>query len=357
MKMALRLARQGLGRTSPNPMVGAVVVKNGVVVGRGYHQKAGGPHAERIALTKAGKLAKGATLYLNLEPCNHTGRTPPCTRFILEKGIKKVVFGMKDPNPRVKGGGAAFLRSRGLEVVQGVLEEECRQLNQVFIKWIENGLPYVTLKAAASLDGRIATRSGDSKWISNEKSRLRVHQLRNQVDGVLVGIGTVLKDDPRLTVRLPRKRSNQPIRIVVDPELQMPAKARMFSEPGKIILVAGNTVPREKKKAFQSLGVGILSLPVLKGRFSMRALLKALGKMEITSLLVEGGAEVFGSFVSEKCFDKLVLFFAPILIGGHQAKGIIEGPGFFSIDKALQLREVELRRLNGDILVEAYPEK
>ncbi len=239
MKKAVNLARKGLGRTSPNPMVGAVVVRKGIVVGQGFHQKAGGPHAERIALAQAGGKARGATLYVNLEPCNHFGRTPPCTQAILESGIKKVVFGMTDPNPTVKGGGAAWLRSQGIDLVQGVLEEECRRLNEVYVKWITTGLPFVILKAAVSLDGRIATRTGDSKWISNEHSRLLVHRIRNQVDGVLVGIGTVVKDDPLLTVRLSRGKIRDPLRIVIDPRLRISKKARILSSAGKTLIISG----------------------------------------------------------------------------------------------------------------------
>ena len=231
MKKAIVLARKGLGRTSPNPIVGAVVVRKGRVIGQGFHQKAGGPHAEPIAIAQAGKEAKGATLYVNLEPCNHFGRTPPCTQAIIESGIKKVVFGLSDPNPVVKGGGADRLQSQGIEVVGGVLEEDCRRLNEVYIKWITTGLPFVIMKAAVSLDGRIATRTGDSKWISNERSRLLVHRIRNQVDGILVGIGTVVKDDPLLTVRLPQGKIKDPLRIILDPRLRISRTARILQVP------------------------------------------------------------------------------------------------------------------------------
>jgi diaminohydroxyphosphoribosylaminopyrimidine deaminase/5-amino-6-(5-phosphoribosylamino)uracil reductase len=237
---------KGIGPDLPNPVVGAVVVKNNRVVGKGYHQRAGGPHAEVYALKEAGDQAKGATLYVTLEPCNHFGRTPPCTLAIQESGIARVVYGMNDPNPQVKGGGGEWLRAQGLEVVKGVLEEECRRLNEVYIKWIATGLPFVILKAAISLDGRIATRTGDSQWISGETSRLLVHRLRNQVDAVLVGIGTVLKDDPRLTVRLPGERKTKdPLRVVIDPRLRLPRRpvssatpAGSSSPPGTPILPA-----------------------------------------------------------------------------------------------------------------------
>ncbi|OGP51372.1 MAG: riboflavin biosynthesis protein RibD [Deltaproteobacteria bacterium RBG_13_43_22] len=356
MKMALRLARKGLGRTSPNPVVGAVVVRKGMVVGQGFHQKAGGPHAEPIALAQAGEKARGATLYISLEPCNHFGRTPPCTQAILESGIRKVVFGMADPNPAVAGRGADWLSSRGIDVVQGVLEEDCRRLNEVYIKWIKTGLPFVILKAAVSLDGRIATRTGDSKWISNEKSRLLVHGIRNQVDGVLVGIGTVVKDDPWLTVRLPRGKIKDPLRIVLDPRLRIPLKARILKGPAKTVIITGGKVVSDKRQAIEKKGVEILSLPCRDGHISIKKMMTLLGKKGITSLLVEGGAEVYGAFLDERQADKLVVFITPCLIGGRKAKGMIGGIGAASISEALRFKEMKVKSWAGDILVEAYPE-
>jgi diaminohydroxyphosphoribosylaminopyrimidine deaminase/5-amino-6-(5-phosphoribosylamino)uracil reductase len=356
MKMALRLARKGLGRTSPNPVVGAVVVRKGMVVGQGFHQKAGGPHAEPIALAQAGEKARGATLYISLEPCNHFGRTPPCTQAILESGIRKVVFGMADPNPTVEGRGADWLRSRGIDVVQGVLEEDCRRLNEVYIKWIKTGLPFVILKAAVSLDGRIATRTGDSKWISNEKSRLLVHGIRNQVDGVLVGIGTVVKDDPWLTVRLSKGKIKDPLRIVLDPRLRIPPKARILKGPAKTVIITGGKVVPDKRQAIEKKGVEILSLPCRDGHISIKKMMTLLGKKGITSLLVEGGAEVYGAFLDERQADKLVVFITPCLIGGRKAKGMIGGIGAASISEALRFKEMKVKSWAGDILVEAYPE-
>ena len=356
MKMALRLARKGLGRTSPNPMVGAVVVRKGIVVGQGVHQKAGAPHAEPMAIAKAGKKAKGATLYVNLEPCNHFGRTPPCTQAILESGIKKVVFGMSDPNPGVKGGGADRLRSQGVEVVGGILEEDCRRLNEVYIKWITTGLPFVILKAAVSLDGRIATRTGDSKWISNDRSRLMVHRIRNQVDGILVGIGTVVKDDPLLTVRLPQGKIKDPLRIILDPRLRISPTARILAGSGKTLVVTGTRVPIRKKQELEKKGVEILSMPDREGQISIKDLLSQLGRRGITSLLVEGGAEVYGSFLKERQVDKLVVFIAPCLIGGRKAIGMIGGTGISRMTEALRFKEMKVTRLGGDIFVEAYPE-
>jgi diaminohydroxyphosphoribosylaminopyrimidine deaminase/5-amino-6-(5-phosphoribosylamino)uracil reductase len=357
MKKAITLARKGLGRTSPNPLVGAVVVvRKGTIIGQGFHQKAGGPHAEPIAIAQAGKAAKGATLYVNLEPCNHLGRTPPCTQAVLESGIKKVVFGLSDPNPRVKGGGADWLRSQGVEVVQGVLEEDCRRLNEVYIKWISTGLPFVILKAAVSLDGRIATRTGDSKWISNERSRVLVHRIRNQVDGILVGIGTVVKDDPSLTVRLPRGEVKNPLRIVLDPRLRISPEARILEGPAQTLIVSGTRVLDYKKRKLEERGAEILSLPDRDGRVSIQDLLIHLGRRGITSLLVEGGAEVYSSFLNEHQVDKLILFIAPCLIGGRKAVGMIGGTGIAYMNEAIRFKEMNVKLWSGDILVEAYPE-
>ncbi|MEW6185562.1 MAG: bifunctional diaminohydroxyphosphoribosylaminopyrimidine deaminase/5-amino-6-(5-phosphoribosylamino)uracil reductase RibD [Thermodesulfobacteriota bacterium] len=357
MKMALRLAEKGRGRTAPNPMVGAVVVRKGRVVGQGFHQKAGGPHAEIIALEQAGKKASGATLYVTLEPCNHFGRTPPCTMAVLERGIKRVVFGMNDPNPKVKGGGAEWLRARGLEVGKGGLEKDGRRLNEVYLKWIATGLPFVILKSAVSLDGRIATSSGDSKWISSESSRRMVHYLRNQVDGIVAGIGTVLKDDPQLTVRLPRGKTRDPLRIIIDPRLRISPRARVLNNPRGAMVVTAEGAPLRKREVLEQAGVEILSLPIKNGLISTRELMVRLGRRGITSLLLEGGSETYATFLKEDQVDKLMVFIAPCLLGGHKAVGMIGGQGVSRVDEAVRLKEMKVRTIGGDILVEAYPEK
>ena len=354
LRQALRLARKGSGRTSPNPLVGAVVVRGSQVVGAGYHQKAGGPHAERIALSQAGRKARGATLYVNLEPCNHTGRTPPCTEAILESGVKKVVFGMEDPNPRVAGGGGPYLRDRGIAVTGGFLERECRALNEVYLKWVTTGFPFVTLKAALSLDGKIATRVGDSKWISNEQSRANVHRLRSRVDGILVGIGTVLADDPLLTPRPSRKNLRTPLRVIVDPQLKIPLPARLFSDPGPVLIAAVEGAPKKKAAELQRKGVDLVLFPDRGGRFDLKALLAYLGRKEVTDLLVEGGSEIFSSFLSEGLADLLWLFYAPILIGGQSAKGMIGGRGVATVDEALKFERLRWQSLGGDFFVEGY---
>ncbi len=354
LRQALRLARQGSGRTSPNPLVGAVVVRGGRVVGTGYHQKAGGPHAERIALAQAGRKARGATLYVTLEPCNHSGRTPPCTEAILEYGVKKVVFGMEDPNPRVKGGGGTYLRSRGIEVTGGHLEKECRALNEVYVKWVTTGFPFVTLKAALSLDGKIATRSGDSKWISNERSRAKVHRLRGRVDGILAGIGTVLADDPLLTPRGSRRTPRTPLRVIVDPHLKTPLTARLFSDPGPVLLAAAEGAPQKKAADLKRAGAAVVQFPTRAGRLDLKALLAYLGQQEVADLLVEGGSEIFSSFLSEELADRLWLFYAPLLIGGQSAKGMIGGRGAATVAEALKLKRLRWQSLGGDFFVEGY---
>lgn len=354
LRQTLRLARRGLGRTSPNPMVGAVVVRDGQVVGAGYHRQAGGPHAERFALDQAGRKARGATLYVNLEPCHHTGRTSPCTAAILESGIKRVVFGLEDPNPRVSGGGGAFLRSQGIEVLGGVLEGECRSLNEVFVKWVITGLPFVTLKAALSLDGKIATWRGDSQWISNEASRARVHRLRSQVDGILVGIGTVLADDPLLTPRISRKTARTPLRVIVDPRLRIPLSARLFSDSGPVLIAAGERASKRKGAELKRKGAEVIFLPDPGGRFALKPLLAHLGQKEVSSLLVEGGAEIFASFLNEKLADRLWLFYAPLLIGGQGAKGMIGGRGAATVAEALRLERLKWQSSGPDYFVEGY---
>ncbi|HID31063.1 MAG TPA: bifunctional diaminohydroxyphosphoribosylaminopyrimidine deaminase/5-amino-6-(5-phosphoribosylamino)uracil reductase RibD, partial [Desulfobacterales bacterium] len=271
MKMALELAEQGRGWTAPNPLVGAVIVKNETIVGRGFHQAAGGPHAEIDALNDAGERAKGATLYVTLEPCNHTGRTPPCTQAILQRGIKRVVAGMKDPNPGVTGGGLDFLKRQGLDVSVGVCENACRRLNEIFVKFVTTSLPFVVLKCAATLDGRIATRTGDSKWITNRLSRQFVHELRHAVDAIMVGIGTVLKDNPRLTTRFEGRKGSDPTRIVLDTHLSISPNARLLhlTSDSDTLIVTGRSAPPEKKRMLERPGVRFLTLDDASGQIDL----------------------------------------------------------------------------------------
>ena len=290
MKQALRLAEAGRGRTSPNPVVGAVLVKKGKVVGEGYHAKIGEPHAEIIALRQAREKARGAVLYLNLEPCTHYGRTPPCVPQVVKAGVNRVVIGMEDPNPLVNGKGIEALRKSGLDVNVGVLEKECRRLNEAFCKYILKKEPFVLLKVAATLDGKIATRSGDSKWISGEASRRFVHKLRDQVDGVLVGIGTVLRDDPLLTARV--KEGREPYRIVLDSRLKISEKAKVFEHsPSEVILATTGSAPQDKIERLEKRGVRVLVIDSREGRVNLRSCLCKLGEMGVMNLLVEGEAK------------------------------------------------------------------
>ncbi len=337
-------------------MVGAVVVKDGQPLGRGYHQEAGTPHAEIHALREAGTKAKGATLYVTLEPCNHQGRTPPCTEAILHSGVGRVVVGCKDPNPQVRGGGIGFLQSHGVRLEVGVLEEKCLRLNEPFIKHATSGLPLVIAKMAASLDGKIASHTGDSRWISNESSRRFVHRLRHSVDAIVVGVGTVISDNPRLTTRLPGKKGKNPLRIILDTHLRTPLDSSVVSQTEEApTLIATGTAPYDKRKtSLEDRGVEILPLPLKRGRVSLPALVTHLGTLNITSLLVEGGAEVHGGFFDENLVDKVCLFFAPKVIGGNSAVPMVGGIGAPSIAEASSLTSIRLRRFDGDIMVEGY---
>ena len=353
MRRALRLAEKGRGRTSPNPMVGAVLVKEDVAVGQGHHAKAGGAHAEIVALREAGEEARGATLYLNLEPCAHFGRTPPCAPEVIEAGVKRVVIGMEDPNRLVKGKGIEMLRKAGLEVEVGILEKECQRLNEVFCKYILKKEPFVILKVAATLDGKIATRNGDSKWISGEAARRIVHKLRNQVDGVLVGIGTVLKDDPLLTARV--RGGRDPYRIVLDSRLKTPEEAKVIGPcPSKTIIVATALAPKDKIERFEKRGVRIFIFDSKEGRVDLKSCLSRLGEIGVMSLLVEGGCQVNGSFLDEGLIDKLVLFLSPKLMGDHQAPGIFGGKGVSNLQEAIALKEMKTKKVGEDILIEGY---
>jgi diaminohydroxyphosphoribosylaminopyrimidine deaminase/5-amino-6-(5-phosphoribosylamino)uracil reductase len=355
MRRALHLAGRGGGRTSPNPMVGAILIKEGLVIGEGYHQRAGEPHAERLALERAGQQAKGSTLYINLEPCTHYGKTPPCVPAILEAGVSRVVIGMEDPNPLVKGEGIRALKEAGLEVEIGILEKECRRLNEAFCKYILKKEPFVILKIAATLDGRIATRTGVSQWITSEESRRFVHRLRDQVDGVLVGVGTILRDDPLLTTRLPGGRD--PYRIVLDSQLRIPEDSKILhTNPQRLILATTERAPREKLKRLEPKVGRMMVCPMKEGRVDLKALVSRLGEMEMMSLLVEGGSRVNGAFLDERLIDKVLLFLSPKCLGDPQALGIFGGRGIENLKEALSLKEMRVRRIGEDLLVEGYME-
>ncbi|MGI9952345.1 bifunctional diaminohydroxyphosphoribosylaminopyrimidine deaminase/5-amino-6-(5-phosphoribosylamino)uracil reductase RibD [Moorellaceae bacterium AZ2] len=351
MRRALELARRGLGRTAPNPAVGAVIVQGGEIVGEGYHQKAGTPHAEVHALREAGERARGSTLYVTLEPCCHYGKTPPCTEAIIAAGIKKVVAAMVDPNPKVAGRGIRRLREAGLEVEVGLLEKEARRLNEAFIKYITTGLPWVTLKMALTLDGKIATRTRASRWITGEASRLKAHELRNTHDAILVGIGTILADDPELTTRLPGGRD--PVRVILDSRLRLPLNARVVNLKSSAPTLVATTeeAPRERREELARAGVEVVVLPSVEGKVSWPALLENLAQRQITSILVEGGAEVNGSALARGVVDRVVAFIAPKIFGGREAPGAVAGPGVSRPEEAWKLEEVEVEPSGEDILI------
>jgi len=353
MKRALHLAEKGRGRTSPNPMVGAVLVKDGKVVGEGYHIKAGADHAEITALRQAGEEARGATLYLNLEPCTHYGKTPPCAPAVIQAEVKRVVIGMEDPNPLVRGRGVESLKGAGIDVDVGILEKECRGLNEAFCKYIMKKEPFVILKVAASLDGRIAVRDGDSKWISGELSRRFVHRMRDQTDGVVVGIGTVLRDDPILTARI--KKGRDPYRIILDSRLRIPEEAKVIeNSPSKAIIVTTELAARDRVQKLEKKGIRILIVDSKEGRVDLKACLSKLGEMGMMSLLVEGGSRINGAFLDEGLIDKIFLFFSPKLIGDGEAPGIFGGVGKRALKEAFPLNRVRVKRIGEDILVEGY---
>jgi len=357
MALALRLARRGAGYTSPNPMVGAVVVRDGAIEGRGYHRRVGGPHAEVEALRQAGEAARGATLYVTLEPCNHHGRTPPCTEAVLAAGITRVVIASMDPNPRVAGGGAEYLRERGLVVETGLLEAEALRLNEAFVKAVTTGLPWVIAKVAATLDGKIATRTGDARWVTGPAARAWVHRRRHEVDAILVGRGTVAADDPQLTTRLARGRGRDPIRVILDSTLNLPQTARVFSldSPSPTWVACTPRAPAHRIAALQARGTEVLVIPGNGRTVPLPELLQELGRRQVQSLLVEGGAEVLWSFFGQGLVDKAHFCFAPKLVGGRQAPGLLGGEGVGRMQDAIILETITMRRLGEDLLITAYP--
>jgi diaminohydroxyphosphoribosylaminopyrimidine deaminase/5-amino-6-(5-phosphoribosylamino)uracil reductase len=362
MRMALELAARGRGLVSPNPMVGAVVVKDGRVLGQGYHKEAGGRHAEVYALAEAKGETEGATVYVNLEPCCHFGRNPPCTNQLIAAGITRVVVAVTDPNPRVSGAGLRELEENGIEVTTGVLAEEARRLNEVFFKYITTGLPFVSIKAAVSLDGKIATRTGNSRWISGEESRRRGHELRRAADAIVVGVETVIKDDPLLNVRLPvlqdKAKTKHPLRLILDTRARIPLTAKVIKEnPEQTVIVTGSDPPAYKVEKLRAAGVRIWTLPLRRGRVSLPALLAKAGEERLSSLLVEGGGEVNAAFLGENLVDKVYLFLAPRIIGGASAPTWVEGEGVDQVVKGSHWRNAGLTELGNDLLLEYYPEE
>lgn len=357
--MALRLAAKGQGTTSPNPMVGALVVRQGKVMGQGFHLRPGTPHAEILALRQAGKRAQGATLYVTLEPCCHLKkRTPPCVPDIVKSGVRRVVIAMRDPNPAVRGKGIKQLRRAGLSVDVEVARQEAEELNTTYRHWIKTGRPYVTLKAGMTLDGKLATARGESQWITGELSRREVHHLRRDTDAVLVGVGTVLTDDPSLTARAGGRFDQlfprQPLRIVIDSRLRTPIKARILSQQqaAKTIIATTSAASAARRSVFQQKGIEVLVLPSTHEQVSLSALLRELGRRGITSLVVEGGSRVNAAMLKAKLVNRVRLYMAPMLLGGHDAKGIIGGHSPARLAQALKLRHMVVRSVGGDLVVE-----
>jgi diaminohydroxyphosphoribosylaminopyrimidine deaminase/5-amino-6-(5-phosphoribosylamino)uracil reductase len=357
MQHALLLARLALGHASPNPAVGAVIVKNRVIVGEGYTQPPGSDHAEIVALHQAGKEAKGATMYVTLEPCCFFGRTPPCTKAIIDAGIAQVHFPMIDPNPLVCGRGASELEAAGIKTFLGEHKEEAEEINEAYTKFITTGLPFVTAKFAMSLDGKIATKTGDSKWISGEDSRRYVHCLRHRTDAIMVGVNTIIADDPHLSARAGKGggwAEKQPIRVVADSKARTPQTARIFQMPGKTLIAVATEIKPSRAKALAQAGAEVLRLPAKEGLVDLGDLLRALGERGVTSLLVEGGASLFSSLFEQGLVDKVLVFVAPIIIGGGEAKSPVEGEGVDKIAQAMALSRVKVERFGNDVLISGY---
>ena len=358
MDCALSLAKLARGYASPNPAVGAVVVKDGEVAGMGYTQPVGGPHAEVVALQQAGDKARGAVLYVTLEPCCHFGRTPPCTQAIIEAGVSEVHVAVIDPNPLVSGKGILALKKAGIKTYVGAHEEEARSIIEAYIKHTTTGLPFVIAKFAMSLDGKIATRSGHSQWISNEQARCFVHGVRHTVDAIMVGVNTLITDDPRLTARGCCGRSGctvkQPLRIIADGTGRSPVESRVFNEPGQTLVATVRPFDADKKRALEKTGVEVLELPGENGRVDLETLLRTLGERGVISVLVEGGSEVLGYAFDHNLVDKVLAFIAPIIIGGTEGRTAVGGDGVITVQEALNLDRVEVQKFADNVLVSGY---
>ncbi|MFA5357046.1 MAG: bifunctional diaminohydroxyphosphoribosylaminopyrimidine deaminase/5-amino-6-(5-phosphoribosylamino)uracil reductase RibD [Candidatus Omnitrophota bacterium] len=353
MNLALGLALKGAGKTSPNPVVGALVVKNGRIIGRGYHEKAGSPHAEAIALDDAGMKAKGSTLYVTLEPCAHFGRTPPCVDKIIKSGVKEVIIGMVDPNPKNNGKGIKILKTQNIRVSAGFIEDKLRKANEVFIKYITRKIPFITVKVGQSLDGKIATRTGESKWITSDRSRTYAHRLRARYDAVMVGVNTILRDNPKLDAPLSGK---YPARIVVDSQLSTPQGANIFSRKGPVIIV---TLPvrsgqETENRKILSAKATILEVKEESGQINLRDMMKKLARLGITSILVEGGGTLIGGLFDEGLVDKVSFFLSPKIIGGKEAVSSVMGRGIARVDKAFKLKGTGIKKIGEDLLIEGY---
>ncbi len=360
MEYALSLAKLAMGYTSPNPAVGSIIVKDGLIVGMGYTQPAGLEHAEVMALRQAGDRAQGATMYVTLEPCSHYGRTPPCNQAIIAAGISEVYISMLDPNPVVSGRGVSRLNEAGIKTHIGMCQREAHEINEAYIKHITTGLPFVVAKFAMSLDGKIATRTGDSKWITKEEARKYAHALRYTVDAVMVGVNTIVADNPHLTARGCGGRGGigkiQPLRLVVDSKGRVPLSAHIFEPPGEVLLAVAAPFDSVKKEKYVQAGAEVLELPARGGAVDIGELLKLLGKREIVTVLVEGGGKLLGSLFDHHLVDKVLAFISPIIIGGCEAASV-GGNGVDNIAKAFRLTRVDVKCFRDDILVSGYVEE
>lgn len=354
MREAIWQAKKGWGRTNPNPLVGCVIVKEDKILARGYHEMIGGAHAEINAINNLDniELARGATLYVNLEPCAHYGKTPPCANRLSELGLKEVVVGMMDPNDKVCGKGIKILRDAGVEVVTGVLEDECRRLNEIFVKYITKKRPFVVLKSAMTLDGKIATYTGDSKWITSEKSRQYVHRLRDRVAGVMVGINTVLMDDPLLNVRLVPKEGNDAVKIVVDSRGRLPLNSNLVKKMNVILA----TTSRVCEDEYVGRGIRVIKVDGRDGRVDLVGLMDRLYEMEIDSVLLEGGGTLNASALESGIVDRVITFISPKIVGGEKAKTFVEGRGVEFVKDAIKLVDVHTQMFDDDIMIEGVVE-
>lgn len=352
MALAIELAKGGIGKVNPNPLVGAVIVKGKEIIGKGYHEKYGGSHAEVNAINSSNDSVEGSTLYVTLEPCCHFGKTPPCVNLIIEKGIKKVVIGHLDPNPAVCGKGVKKLREAGIEVVIGVMEDECKKINNVFIKYIKKEMPYVVLKTAMSLDGKIATYTGESKWITGSESRKKVHELRNEMLSIMVGVNTVILDNPKLTCRIPGGRN--PIRIIVDSKLRIPMNSEVVLSANKVKTIVATTKLAEKEKirTLENLGVEVLTVEDNDKGVDLKKLMIKLASMGIDGVLLEGGSSLNFSALEEKIVDKVIFYIAPKIIGGQQSKTPIGGEGIKLLSDSFKLKNLSVNSVGEDIVAE-----
>lgn len=357
MKRALDLAIKARGISSPNPPVGAVIVRSGEIVGEGHTMPAGQAHAEIMALRQAGEMARGAILYTTLEPCCHYGKTPPCTKAIIDAGITKVHISMVDPNPLVNGNGVTELQHAGITSYLGAQSDKASDIMEAYIKFITTGLPFVVAKFAMSLDGKITTYSGDSKWITSERTRCYARKMRQQHDAIVVGIGTILSDDPRLTARdiEGKAMEKQPLRIVVDSSGRLPLNAQLFREHGHILVATANA-PKMSTDALSAIGADILSTTSQDGLVNLHTLLKTLGRMEITSLMVEGGGTLLGSFFDLRLVDKIVVFISPVIIGGSGIQTPVSGVGANTMADAIRLKHPKIDTIGEDVVITGYVE-